>query len=139
MGVLLIIFGLAAGTKPRAEAAVSSNYERIAANTYRCHDTPSKVADDLEKKFTVRARSTDDATGTVYLRAKDRIVSISGTASDCQIRVEDLGRYHNGGFIFLGPGFAPPAPSGSSGGSSGASSGSGGSGVGSGSSSSGVK
>ncbi|MGE2712610.1 DUF4247 domain-containing protein [Mycolicibacterium litorale] len=102
---------------------VASNYARYAGDTdgtdYTCDGTPSAVADALAAEVPPEARMTDR--GSTYLRYDDEIVIVGPDGTrPCTIRVEDLGaRYNSGGFIFLGPGFYPGAPSGGSGGSPG--------------------
>jgi hypothetical protein len=56
--------------------------------------------------------------GSEYLRYNDDIAIISpAPGGGSTVRVEDLGgRYRNGFFAFLGPGFNPGSPAGGSGG-----------------------
>ncbi len=58
--------------------------------------------------------------GSEYLRYNDDIVVVSPAPGGSTVRVEDLdGRYRNGFFAFLGPGFRPGSPAGGFGGGSG--------------------
>ncbi len=58
--------------------------------------------------------------GSEYLRYNDDIVVVSPAPGGSTVRVEDLdGRYRNGFFSFLGPGFRPGSPAGGFGGGSG--------------------
>jgi hypothetical protein len=56
--------------------------------------------------------------GSEYLRYDEDIVIVSAAAGGgSTVRVEDLDdRYRSGFFVFLGPGFRPGSPAGSSGG-----------------------
>lgn len=56
--------------------------------------------------------------GSEYLRYNNDIVSVSAApGGGSTVRVEDIGgRYRNGFFGFLGPGFNPGSPAGGSGG-----------------------
>lgn len=102
---------------------VAQNYQEYASDgdgiNYVCTGSPTEVADDLAAHVTPEARTTDR--GVTYLRYDDDIVIVGPDGTrPCTIRVEDLGaRYSRGGFVFLGPGFFPGAPSGGVGGSSG--------------------
>ena len=56
--------------------------------------------------------------GNEYLRYPDDIVIVSSAPGGSTVRVEDIdGRYSNGFFVFLGPGFRPGSPAGGGGGS----------------------
>lgn len=56
--------------------------------------------------------------GNEYLRYPDDIVIVSPSPGGSSVRVEDIdGRYSNGFFVFLGPGFRPGSPAGGGGGS----------------------
>lgn len=102
---------------------VAANYDRYGGDTdgtdYTCSGAPAAVADELAAAVPPEARTTDR--GVSYLRYDDEIVIVGPDGTrPCTVRVEELGaRYHSGGFIFLGPGFFPGAPSGGSGGSPG--------------------
>lgn len=124
-GVLAVIAIIAAVTTGSLSSRMNDNFTATSSTTYQCTGTPQETAADIEDRVgNAQARATDPANGTEYLRYNRNLISVSGAgAEDCTIRVEDLGRVNNGAFIFLGPGFAPPAPSGSSGGSSGSGSG----------------
>ncbi|MEJ4099460.1 DUF4247 domain-containing protein [Corynebacterium mastitidis] len=103
---------------------ISKNFEHASDSTYYCEEDPEATANEVERLAgAAQARATDK--GTVYLRYKDNLVTISGQGRDCRITVEDLSRVHGGSFLFLGPGFSPGAPSNSSSGSSGSGSGAG--------------
>ncbi len=119
--VLAVIAIIAAIVTGSLSSRMNDNFQATSSTTYECTGTPKETADDIESRVgRPQARATDPADGTEYLRYDRDVITVSGTsASDCTIRVEDLGRVNNGAFIFLGPGFAPAAPSGSSGGSSG--------------------
>ena len=60
------------------------------------------------------ARAADG--GSEYLRYDDDIVIVSPAVGGSTVSVEDEdGRYRNGFFAFLGPGFRPGSPAGESG------------------------
>jgi hypothetical protein len=120
--ILAIIFSaLAVGTASGGvEEHVRNNYSRISSGTYSCTGTVQDTANEIAKHDPPIARQFDSATGTEYLRYKRRVVSVAQSGStNCTITIENLDRFNNGAFIFLGPGFTPSAPSRSSGGSSG--------------------
>ncbi|MDU0478982.1 DUF4247 domain-containing protein [Staphylococcus chromogenes] len=122
-GVLSLFFFMAScqvGAKPKIQHTISDTYPHAGAGSYTCEGDVQKVASDIAAKQRPQARQFDSASGTEYLRYRDRIVSVSKAGpTGCMIHVENLDRYHDGGLIWLGPGFGPSAPSGSSGGSSG--------------------
>lgn len=120
--VLALIFSaLAVGTASGGvEDHLRKNYNRVSSGTYSCTKTVQDTANDIAKQDPPIARQFDSATGTEYLRYNRRIVSVSATGStNCTIKIENLDRFNNGTFVYLGPGFTPSAPSNSSGGSSG--------------------
>lgn len=81
-------------------------------------------ANRLAAEHKPKARQFDPATGTEYLRYRKQIVKVEPTGpQNCSVRVENLDHFHDGTYIFLGPGFSPSSPSRSSGGSSGSSGG----------------
>jgi hypothetical protein len=86
---------------------------------YVCDGSPQLVANEISEVDEPEARASDR--GTEYLRYEDDIVTVGPDGGRrCSIRVEDTdARYSQGGFIFLGPGFTPGAPSGGAGGSPG--------------------
>ncbi|MCZ9309745.1 DUF4247 domain-containing protein [Corynebacterium uberis] len=116
LAVLFLMIGCGSGSGDRQQ-------ERSADQvTGQCThpESAEASADDVEQRLgTPQARATDDATGDIYLRYSRFIIRVHAAGGTCQVTKEDLGRVHNGGLIFLGPGFSPSSPSGSSGGSSG--------------------
>jgi Domain of unknown function (DUF4247) len=99
---------------------IASHYSQYSSDAngkrYVCTGTPKQVADTLATYDEPEARATNGA--NQYLRYSNDIVIVGPDGTrPCTIRVEGLGgRYSQGGFLFLGPGFGPGSPSGGSGG-----------------------
>jgi hypothetical protein len=121
-GVVCLLLGMSVADKDiRSHLADQyTEYSRDGDGVrYDCTGSPQSVADQIADYAELEARASDR--GTEYLRYEDDIVTVGPDGSrPCSVRVEDLGaRYSGGGFIFLGPGFYPGAPSGGAGGSPG--------------------
>ena len=122
-GILCLVLGISMIDKD-IRTHVAENYPAYShgseASSYECSGSPARVAEQLANYQRPEARANDG--GVEYLRYNDDIVIVGPDgARPCTIRVEDVqgSRYTGGGFIFLGPGFFPGAPSGGSGGSTG--------------------
>jgi hypothetical protein len=109
---------------PDIRSYVSGNYQQYAGTgngaRYTCTGSPSDVADNLADAQDPDAQAQHGT--SQYLRYDDDIVVVGPDGSrPCAIRVESLneGGYHQGSYIFLGPGFFAGSPSGSAGGSPG--------------------
>lgn len=125
IGVLAIIgavisLAIFAGMSEGPESYIRKNFKSVGTNTYRCEGDPKAVADQIAKNVRPKARATDSQTGEHFMRYSDKIVRVSGRGpTKCEIRMESDRHYRSGGFIYLGPGFNPSSPRGSSSGSSG--------------------
>lgn len=122
-GVVCLLLGMSLANKD-IRTYVAENYAAYSygteATSYECAGSPGEVADQLSDYQQPEERANDR--GVEYLRYEDDIVIVGPDGSRaCTIRVEDVrgSRYSSGGFIFLGPGFFPGAPSGGAGGSPG--------------------
>lgn len=84
--------------------------------TYGSRDPVGLTTSRIVGAVRPAARQSDG--GSEYLRYDDDIVAVSpAPGGGSTVRVEDLdGRYRNGFFAFLGPGFRPGSPAGGFGG-----------------------
>ncbi len=83
--------------------------------TYSSRDPVGSTTSRIVGAVKPATRKADG--GSEYLRYNDDIVIVSAAPGGSTVRVEDLGgRYRNGFFAFLGPGFRPGSPAGGSGG-----------------------
>ncbi|MFV8381635.1 DUF4247 domain-containing protein [Corynebacterium hindlerae] len=113
IAVVSFAAALIVGTSPKP-----NTYSRY--GTYSCEGNVQQVADQIAAEDRPQARQFDPKTGTEYLKYRKRVVTVyQAGPTNCEIRVEDLRRYNDGTFVWLGPGFTPSSPSHSSGGSSG--------------------
>ncbi|WP_295646443.1 DUF4247 domain-containing protein [uncultured Corynebacterium sp.] len=129
LGVLSIIaavicFGIFVMILQSPRNFIPENYQSVGNNVYRCEGRPADVADRIAEATNPKAQAEDPKTGEHFLRYRDRIVRVTNHGpTRCEIRIESDSAYRSGGFIYLGPGFNPSSPRGSSGGSSGSSGG----------------
>jgi hypothetical protein len=100
---------------------LGDNYQSAGSGRYACTGSPDDVADDISDDQAPTARTSDDKTGTEYLRYDDSIVSVGKYGNQkCSIHLEGLNDgYNQGHYTYLGPGFFPGSPASSSGGASG--------------------
>lgn len=95
------------------------NYRQYATDAdgarYECKGSPKSVADDIAGYARPEARASNS--GNEYLRYSDDIVIVGPDGNyPCSIRSEDVNAgYSHGSFVYLGPGFSPGSPAGSSG------------------------
>lgn len=121
-GAVAIILGfILVAASTNAVRYVRDNYTPTAgaANTYECRgDRPSTVADISEHE---RPDATNQQDQTEYLRYGNDMIIVGPSGSlTCRVQLDQNSRtLRSGGFLFLGGGFGPRSPSGSSGGSSG--------------------
>ncbi|WP_166535338.1 DUF4247 domain-containing protein [Blastococcus xanthinilyticus] len=115
--VLLLVSGCGSGTRIRD--FLEANYERTEilddTSVYASPDPVGTTTEAIVDAVPPAERQADG--GNEYLRYEDDIVIVSAAAGGSTVRVEDLdGRYRGGFFAFLGPGFRPGSPVGTSGG-----------------------
>lgn len=95
--------------------------EKPAVKEGECTGTVTAQADAIEENKKPAARATDPKTGVIYLRYSSLIVTVDPNhqPTGCFVRTENLDRLDSGALMYLGSGFSPGSPSGSSGGRSG--------------------
>ncbi len=83
--------------------------------TYASNEPVGTTTSRIVNAVNPAERQTDG--GSEYLRYDVDVVIVSAAPGGSTVSVEDLdGRYRNGFFAFLGPGFRPGSPAGGSGG-----------------------
>ncbi|MGH3788964.1 MAG: DUF4247 domain-containing protein [Pseudonocardiaceae bacterium] len=114
----LVLAGCGVGND--VEDFIADTYERQSSSgdiaTYASPQPVGPTAARIADAVNPAARQADG--GSEYLRYDDDIVIVSAAAGGgSTVSVEDVdGRYRNGFFAFLGPGFGPGSPAGGSGG-----------------------
>lgn len=118
VGVVIVIGGMNSGGSVRDYLNRNPDlYPNYSPSTYGCRD-PQTAYEDLDAQTNPAASKAQ--ANTYYLRYRDDMVTIRiNDKGSCEIYIEDNTRVNNGHFVFLGTGFRPGSPSGSSGGSGG--------------------
>lgn len=114
LGIILLITGIA--YQSGIQSYLDKNYQSKGNGIYTCPDARTTY-DTIREDVSPDAQT--EYQGSFYLRYPNNMLTISTTASGCEIRLEDNQRYNSGHFIFLGTGFRPGSPSNSSGGTGG--------------------
>jgi len=117
LAAVLVLAGCGSGNDVRdfIEDTYALQSRNGDAATYASNEPVGRTASRIVGAVNPAARQADG--GSEYLRYDDDIVIVSAASGGSTVRVEDLdGRYRNGFFAFLGPGFRPGSPAGGSGG-----------------------
>ncbi len=111
--VALVLAGCGIGNNVRGFLADSYALRSRSGDTatYFSDDPVGRTTSTIVNAVSPAARAADG--GSEYLRYHEDIVIVSAAPGGSTVSVEDRdGRFRNGFFAFLGPGFSPGSPAG---------------------------